>query len=72
VKNVDFPSVTFCSPGSNEVITNATLIKMFYEFLQKQFNLTMDHTPLEIARLLYLVNLINLLKLNIVPQEKIL
>ena len=52
VMNVDFPSVTFCSPGINEVITNATLIKMFYDFLQNKFNITTDHSPFEIANLL--------------------
>jgi hypothetical protein len=52
VKNMDFPSVTFCSPGNNEVITNATLIKMFYEFLQRHYNITTDYSPLEISKLL--------------------
>ncbi len=52
VMKVDFPSVTSCSPGYNEVITNATLIKIFYDFLKNKFNITTHHSPLEIAKLL--------------------
>jgi len=58
---VDFPSVTFCSPGNNEVITNATLIKMFYDFLQNKYNITTNHSPLEIAKLLNPVTFVLLL-----------
>jgi len=52
VTNVEFPSVTFCSPGSIEILTNATLIRMFYDFLNKSFNIKTQHSALEIAELL--------------------
>ena len=49
VTDVEFPSVTICSPGSNELITNATLIKMFYDFLHLKFNITTKLSPIYIA-----------------------
>ena len=57
VTKIEFPSVTICSPGSNELITNATLIKMFYDFLHKKFDIKTELSPLNIAQLLNKVRL---------------
>ena len=54
LKDIEFPSVTFCNRGNNEIITNATLIKRFYTYLSEKnyFNLSMP--------ILTLAELINL------------
>jgi hypothetical protein len=54
VKDIDFPSVTFCSQGNNEIITNATLFKKFYDFLGKKYNITNNFSPLQIAEIVHL------------------
>ena len=54
VKDIEFPSVTFCSQGKNEMITNATLFKMFYAFLKKKHNISNSFTPWEIAEIVHL------------------
>ena len=54
VKDIEFPSVTFCSQGNNEIITNATLIKKFYDFLQKKYNIGIPSSPMEIAEIVHL------------------
>ena len=54
VKDIEFPSVTFCSKGNNEIITNATLFKKFYDFLQKKNNISTSYPPLEIAEIVHL------------------
>ena len=58
VKDIEFPSVTFCSQGNNEIITNATLFKMFYDFLQKKYNISSPHSSLQIADIVYLAVLV--------------
>jgi hypothetical protein len=54
LKDIEFPSVTFCNKGNNEIITNATLIKKFYDFLSANYNFS---SKLPILTLAELINL---------------
>ena len=49
IKNVQFPSVTFCTPGNMEFVTNATLFKMFYDFLGTEYGIKVDLSPMHVA-----------------------
>ena len=53
---VDFPAVTICSPGINEVILNAGFLKLFFAFLANN-NVNMTLSPLEASTLLLAVSL---------------
>jgi hypothetical protein len=55
VKSVEFPSVTICSSGNSEVVTNAKLLTQFKDFLTKVLNVTSDMSPLDLAVELNLV-----------------
>ena len=54
LKDIEFPSVTFCNRGSNEIITNATLLKNFYDFLANKYNFKSDVSMLTIAEIINL------------------
>ena len=51
VKNVQFPSVTFCTSGHSQLILNATIIKMFQDFLKKTYGIEPMASPLHLAEL---------------------
>ena len=55
IKNVKFPSVTFCSPGNMEIVTNASLFRMFYNFLGTDYGIKVDLSPLFVAETINLV-----------------
>ena len=52
VKHIDFPSVTFCSYGHSQLIINATIIKMFQDFLSKTYGVKGTVSPLQLAELI--------------------
>ena len=54
LKDIEFPSVTFCNRGNNEIITNATLIKNFYDFLSNKYNFKSEVPVLTIAEIINL------------------
>ena len=49
IRKVKFPSVTFCSPGNMELVANASLFQMFYEFLGMEFGIKVDLSPTVVA-----------------------
>ena len=49
IKNVKFPSVTFCTPGNMEIVTNASLFKMFNDFLGTEYGIKVDLSPMVVA-----------------------
>jgi hypothetical protein len=49
IKNVEFPSVTFCVPGNMETNINASLFKMFYDFLGMEYGIKVDLSPMFVA-----------------------
>jgi hypothetical protein len=57
IKEIDFPSVTFCSQGNNDLISNASLIKLFYDFVETQKGIKVDIVPQNIVQLRNLVGL---------------
>ena len=57
LNKVEFPSVTFCSSGNSEVVTNAKLLTQYKDFLTNVLNMTTsDMSPLEMATQFSLVN----------------
>ena len=54
LKDIEFPSVTFCNRGNNEIITNATLIKRFYTYLSEKYNFNLSIPILTVAELINL------------------
>ena len=54
LKDIEFPSVTFCNRGNNEIITNATLIKRFYSYLSQKYNFNLSIPILTLAELINL------------------
>ena len=48
--------MTLCSSGNNELLTNATLIKQFFDFIEIESGIKLDISPLEVAELLSEVN----------------
>ena len=34
IKEIEFPSITFCSQGNNDAISNASVTKLFYDFVE--------------------------------------
>ena len=55
IKKVKFPAVTFCSPGNMEIIANASLFKMFYDFLGTEYGIKVDLSPMIVAETLNLM-----------------
>ena len=49
IRNVEFPSVTFCVPGNMEININASLFKMFYDFLGTEYGIKVDLSPIVVA-----------------------
>ncbi len=60
IKNVKFPAVTFCTSGNMEVVTNASLFKMFYDFLGMEYGMKVDLSPMHVAETINLAVNINL------------
>ena len=58
VKEIEFPSITFCSQGNNQLISNASLTKMFHDFLQNKFGIKIDVSPQKISKIQNAVNLV--------------
>jgi hypothetical protein len=54
LKDIEFPSVTFCNRGNNEIITNATLLKKFYDFLGTKYNYIAKLPVLALAEIINL------------------
>jgi hypothetical protein len=59
IKNVEFPTITFCSPGTNEIRTQTHLMNLFYEYLQDKHGMKIDLAPLAMANILNKVVLIS-------------
>jgi hypothetical protein len=51
VKKIDFPAVTFCSPGVNDVISDAPLLKEYFEFLQSKHGIVINITAYKASTL---------------------
>ena len=51
VKSVEFPSITICSPGSSESVTNAAIIKQFKDYLTNDLHLNSSLVQLYLATL---------------------
>ena len=49
IRKVKFPSVTFCSPGNMEVVSNASLFQMFYDFLRTEYGIKVNLSPMLVA-----------------------
>jgi hypothetical protein len=62
IQEVEFPTITFCSSGTNEIRTQAYLINLYYEFLRKDYGIKVDLSPMAIAQLLNKVCLLNVVK----------
>jgi hypothetical protein len=58
VKAVEFPSITICSPGNSEIVTNAKLLTQFKDYLLKNLKLDSSIDPLHLAKLLVKVRAI--------------
>jgi hypothetical protein len=51
VKGVEFPSITICSPGNSEIVTNAKLLTQFNDYLMKDLRKNSSIDPLYLATL---------------------
>ena len=52
IKGIEFPSVTFCSNSNNEIITNASMIRKFYQFIGEKYGYEAEVAPVIIAELI--------------------
>jgi hypothetical protein len=59
IQEVEFPTITFCSSGTNEIRTQAYLINLYYEFLRQAYGIKIDLSPLAIAKLFNKVCILN-------------
>jgi hypothetical protein len=64
IQEVEFPAITFCSPGFNDLRTVSFFLNLFYEFMRTNYGWKVDLSPLEVATLLNkvqgkLLNVIN-------------
>ena len=56
VKDVEFPSVTFCSKSSSDLSLNVSHLTLLYNFLADNYGIKTDFSPQYIAQLLNLVS----------------
>ena len=56
VKNIEFPSVTFCSQGKNEMITKSAFLHLFYGYLNSTYGIQVNFSSIEAVKLLNLVS----------------
>jgi hypothetical protein len=67
VKEVEFPSITICSPGNSEIVTNAKLLTQFKDYLTKDLQLESSLDPLYLATLFVKVHTRNANVTNLRP-----
>ena len=52
VNQIEFPAVTFCSPGVNRNVTEVPLMKQFFTFLVDNYNITINTTAYAAVQLI--------------------
>ena len=52
IQEVEFPAITFCSPGSNDIRVVSFFLKLFYEYLRTHYGWKVDLSPLAIATIM--------------------
>jgi hypothetical protein len=58
IKDVEFPSVTFCSKSTSDLSLNLSHITLFLNFLANNYGIKSDFSPFNIAELLSLVSVL--------------
>ena len=51
VKKIDFPAVTFCSPGTNKIISDSPLLKQYFNFLANKHGIVINATAYKASEL---------------------
>ena len=51
IKEVEFPTITFCSSGTNEIRTLSYFFNLYYEYLRDNQGIKIDLSPLALAEL---------------------
>lgn len=50
-KDIEFPVLTICTKGINEEIMNNTILRDYFEFLEKTFEIKVNTTPAEFSKM---------------------
>ena len=57
VEQLMFPTVTFCSPGFNDAILQAAILKQFFAFLRDRHGIDVNVAPITCANVLLKVTI---------------
>jgi hypothetical protein len=52
VHQIEFPAVTFCSPGVNVAVTDVPLMKQFFTYLADNYNISINTTAYAAVQLM--------------------
>jgi hypothetical protein len=55
VSEIEFPSVTFCSQGNSDIISEASLIEKYNNFLRNNYGIKNDLDPLTLNEILKVI-----------------
>ena len=55
VSEIEFPSVTFCSQGNTDIISEAALIEKYNEFLRNNYGIKNNLDPLTLIKILKVI-----------------
>jgi len=51
VKKIDFPAITFCSSGVNKIVSDAPLLKQYFDFLKDKHGIVVNVTAYKASKL---------------------